>query len=89
MAIQLPFLILLAFFVINAVKWVNVTPLSETATIRTQFTSKNNPNASMHFVTNSGVCETTPGVYQISGYLDVGKNMSMAISSQQTASVSI
>ena len=32
----------------------------------------------MRFVTNSGVCETTPGVQQISGYVDVGKNMSMA-----------
>ena len=31
----------------------------------------------MRFVTDSGVCETTPGVHQISGYLDVGKNMSM------------
>ena len=77
MAIQLPSLFLLAFFAINAVKWVNATPLSETATIRTRFTSKNNPNVSIRFVTNSGVCETTPGVHQISGYLDIGKNMSM------------
>ena len=26
---------------------------------------------------NSGVCETTPGVEQISGYINVGQNMSM------------
>jgi hypothetical protein len=29
----------------------------------------------MSFVTNSGICETTPGVNQYSGYLSVGKNM--------------
>jgi hypothetical protein len=27
------------------------------------------------FVTNSGICETTPGVKQISGYVTVGNNM--------------
>jgi hypothetical protein len=74
MSIHLFFLFFLVFF---AVEWVNATPLSDTATIRTRFTSKNNPNVSIRFVTNSGVCETTPGVHQISGYLDVGKNMSM------------
>ena len=31
----------------------------------------------MRFITNSGVCETTPGVQQISGYVNVGENMSM------------
>ncbi|KAF8848062.1 alpha/beta-hydrolase [Acephala macrosclerotiorum] len=33
--------------------------------------------ASIDFVTNSGVCETTPGVNQYSGYFSVGQNMSM------------
>ncbi|KAI9457975.1 carboxypeptidase-like protein S1 [Lactarius psammicola] len=33
--------------------------------------------ATLSFVTNSGVCETTPGVNQYSGYLSVGNNMSM------------
>ncbi|KAH8993894.1 carboxypeptidase-like protein S1 [Lactarius hatsudake] len=33
--------------------------------------------ATLSFVTNSGVCETTPGVNQYSGYVSVGKNMSM------------
>ena len=77
MTVHLSFLFLLAFFAINAVKWVNSTPLSETTATCTRFTSKNNPNISIRFVTNSGVCETTPGVLQISGYLDIGKNMSM------------
>jgi hypothetical protein len=31
----------------------------------------------MSFVTNSGICETTPGVNQVSGYITVGTNMNM------------
>lgn len=31
----------------------------------------------LDYVTNSGVCETTPGVNQYSGYISIGKNMSM------------
>jgi carboxypeptidase C (cathepsin A) len=33
--------------------------------------------AKIDFVTNSGICETTPGVNQYSGYLTVGKNENM------------
>ncbi|KAL7936598.1 Alpha/Beta hydrolase protein [Trichoderma chlorosporum] len=33
--------------------------------------------ATIDYVTNSGVCETTPGVNQYSGYVSVGTNMSM------------
>lgn len=33
--------------------------------------------AKMQFVTNSGICETTPGVNQYSGYISVGNNMNM------------
>lgn len=33
--------------------------------------------AKMEFVTNSGICETTPGVNQYSGYLSVGPNQNM------------
>ncbi|MCJ1452027.1 hypothetical protein MMC28_002367 [Mycoblastus sanguinarius] len=33
--------------------------------------------AVIEFVTNSGICETTPGVNQYSGYLSVGTNMNM------------
>jgi hypothetical protein len=32
-------------------------------------------SATLSFVTNSGVCETTPGVDQYSGYISVGTNM--------------
>jgi hypothetical protein len=34
-------------------------------------------NATIKFVTNSGICETTKGVNQYSGYLSVGTNMNM------------
>lgn len=33
--------------------------------------------AKMEFITNSGICETTPGVNQYSGYLSVGPNENM------------
>lgn len=33
--------------------------------------------AKMEFVKNSGICETTPGVNQYSGYLSVGNGMNM------------
>ena len=33
--------------------------------------------AKMEFTTNSGICETTPGVNQYSGYFSVGSNMNM------------
>ncbi|KAI0634438.1 alpha/beta-hydrolase [Trametes polyzona] len=46
-------------------------------TTRGEFTSQLLPDTTLRFVRNSGVCETTPGVEQISGYLDVGTNMSM------------
>ena len=42
-----------------------------------EFQSKNLDDTKLRFVKNSGVCETTPGVNQLSGYIDVGKNMSM------------
>jgi len=31
----------------------------------------------IRYVKNSGICETTPNVTQISGYIDIGSNMSM------------
>ncbi|KAI9430840.1 putative carboxypeptidase S1 [Lactarius indigo] len=33
--------------------------------------------AKLSFVTNSGICEITPGVNQFSGYVSVGENMNM------------
>lgn len=40
------------------------------------FTSSNQADTKLRYVKNSGICETT-GPEQISGYIDVGKNMSM------------
>ena len=36
-----------------------------------------NTGSKMDFVTNSGICETTPGVNQYSGYLSTGSNQNM------------
>ncbi|KAI0672035.1 alpha/beta-hydrolase [Trametes maxima] len=44
---------------------------------RGEFASERIRDTKLRFVRNSGVCETTPGVEQLSGYIDVGKNMSM------------
>lgn len=45
-----------------------------------KFKSKLQPDVGLRFVQNSGVCETTPGVNQMSGYIDFGTNMSMVCS---------
>ncbi|CCM03187.1 uncharacterized protein FIBRA_05309 [Fibroporia radiculosa] len=42
-----------------------------------EFTSQLQTDTSIRYVTDSGVCETTPGVTQMSGYIDIGTNMSM------------
>ncbi|KAH9479646.1 Carboxypeptidase S1 [Psilocybe cubensis] len=59
--------------------FVQATPVLdvEQKAIFTRFASVNNPDVSLRFVSDSGVCETTPGVHQMSGYIDVGTNMSM------------
>ena len=69
----------LALFLMNTAKLIDaaVIDLSDKAPIHTRFTSVINPDVSLRFVKDSGVCETTPGVHQISGYVEVGKNMSM------------
>ncbi|KAG5220603.1 alpha/beta-hydrolase [Salix suchowensis] len=45
----------------------------------TQYTPaiRQQQDVQLRFIKDSGVCETTPGVGQMSGYIDVGKNMSM------------
>ncbi|EIN14710.1 alpha/beta-hydrolase [Punctularia strigosozonata HHB-11173 SS5] len=43
----------------------------------TEFKSSVHDDTGLRFVKDSGICETTPGVSQISGYLDIGANMSM------------
>ena len=48
---------------------------------RGEFSSQLVQDGKLRYVRNSGVCETTPGVEQLSGYVDVGKNMSMVSTS--------
>lgn len=41
------------------------------------FVSAVQDGVNLNYVENSGICETTPGVQQVSGYVNVGTNMSM------------
>ncbi|OBZ76469.1 Carboxypeptidase S1 [Grifola frondosa] len=63
----------------NAIPPAHLTERTELTTSSTQveFTSKFLDGVKLSSVRNSGVCETTPGVNQISGYINVGANMSM------------
>lgn len=45
--------------------------------VKKTFQSQNMADVGLRFVSDSGVCETTPGVHQMSGYITVGPNMSM------------
>lgn len=42
-------------------------------------------NSTIEYVTNSGICETTPGVNQYSGYLDVGNTRTRSLTCRVTA----
>ncbi|KAI0685440.1 alpha/beta-hydrolase [Cerioporus squamosus] len=54
----------------------SIAPI-ELGTPYAEFKSNIMPDTKVRYVHNSGVCETTPGVNQWSGYLDIGTNMSM------------
>ncbi|KAF7311281.1 Carboxypeptidase S1 [Mycena kentingensis (nom. inval.)] len=47
------------------------------APVTHKFVSSAQDAVALRFVNNSGICETTPGVHQMSGYVDIGTNMSM------------
>ena len=53
------------------------SPTSLAPTLMHEFKSQVQPDVNLRFVKNSGVCETTPGVNQMSGYVDIDTNMSM------------
>ncbi|KAF5328037.1 hypothetical protein D9758_017459 [Tetrapyrgos nigripes] len=53
----------------------NGSPL--TSPVKRELVSQNLEDVKLRYVADSGICETTPGVHQMSGYIDVGKNMSM------------
>lgn len=72
----------LAFVVVGtlgvAVNTVNHVRSASSPSINLQtFQSQAQPDVGLRFIRNSGVCETTPGVDQLSGYIDFGTNMSM------------
>lgn len=52
-------------------------PPLDLGTQHIEFKSEIMQDTKLRFVRNSGVCETTPGVNQLSGYIDIGTNMSM------------
>ncbi|KAG2130145.1 Alpha/Beta hydrolase protein [Suillus bovinus] len=54
---------------------LDTTVTRETGHIELQ--SEAHSATGIRFVKNSGICETTPNVNQISGYIEVGTNMSM------------
>lgn len=54
----------------------HVRASKELTSVHTVFESKRQADMKLRFVRDSGVCETTPGVGQISGYIDIGPNMS-------------
>ncbi|KAJ7915166.1 alpha/beta-hydrolase [Mycena leptocephala] len=45
--------------------------------VKHEFSSQIHDSVTLRFVNNSGICETTPGVHQMSGYVDIGTNMSI------------
>ncbi|KAG2071395.1 alpha/beta-hydrolase [Suillus decipiens] len=51
--------------------------LDDTEAGHIEIQSKVHNATSIRYIKNSGICETTPNVTQISGYIDVGTNMSM------------
>lgn len=67
--------LLFASVLLSALCSAVATPLVTTTTH--EFESRSLADTKLRFVKDSGVCETTPGVGQISGYIDVGTNMSM------------
>ncbi|KAJ7700386.1 Alpha/Beta hydrolase protein [Mycena rosella] len=48
-----------------------------TPVVKHEFSSLIQEDVSLRFVNNSGICETTPGVHQMSGYVDIGTGMSI------------
>ncbi|CAK5278667.1 unnamed protein product [Mycena citricolor] len=54
-----------------------VATANPAAPLKHKFVSKINPEVTLRVVNNSGICETTPGVNQISGYVDIGTGMSV------------
>lgn len=63
--------------VVGAAVHATTRALSTPAKTTGSFKSQIQADVGLRFIRNSGVCETTPGVEQLSGYIDFGTNMSM------------
>jgi len=74
---QLVALVILSWLSSLPAAWASPAVVAPEVSSLTRFTSTAHPNVSLRFVSDSGICETTPGVHQMSGYIDVGPNMSM------------
>lgn len=79
MLFAVPFTLLLGAFACTLARSASlpVTPRNPTV-----FSSQIHKDVNISFVSDSGVCETTPGVHQMSGYITVGKNMSMVLTAR-------
>ena len=53
---------------------VSYTVYAATNIEYTTFDSAALPGTKLRYVSDSGVCETTPGVHQKSGYVDIAEN---------------
>ncbi|KDR67991.1 hypothetical protein GALMADRAFT_1058390 [Galerina marginata CBS 339.88] len=74
---SLPFFAAFISLTASLTRGTPVVEVAEPKPAVTHFTSVVNPDVSLQIVSDSGVCETTPGVHQMSGYINVGTGMSM------------
>ncbi|KAL0064076.1 hypothetical protein AAF712_008935 [Marasmius tenuissimus] len=75
-ATVLEVVVLTTLALISGTRGVPTTQSQSRAIQKRSFQSELLPDVGLRFVKNSGVCETTPGVEQMSGYIDIGTNMS-------------
>ncbi|KAJ7092784.1 alpha/beta-hydrolase [Mycena belliarum] len=68
-----PIILFSALFAVGCPLLAYATPLA----VKHKFKSELQADVALRFVNNSGICETTPGVHQMSGYVDIGENMSI------------
>ena len=55
--------------------WLTICVRITAAGTHKSFQSAKQAGVSLRYVCDSGICETTPGVHQASGYVDIEPNM--------------
>lgn len=68
--------LILALAITWSIAYGYLVPRESETPVYEMFASLLHPDVGLRFIRNSGVCETTPNVGQISGYIDFGTNMS-------------